>query len=838
MRHRLVILARLVFALAVAATATSAFAKKPSVPEPWRTWLEEEVYPIISTEQRKAFLALETDAQRKEFAEQLWQLWNTESGIGAAFRRAYEERLVFCREEYGNTIEDRARVLLLQSEPDVMKKYECEGVFNPLEIWIWQRIEGLGQSVTVLFYRPYGIGKPKLWDPMGESRSVLYSTEGNMARQRSTNPAEGRFARPEYRCGDGDEILRLLAAAEVWLKDFKVVAAMHHREAVESAGSEAGSARFLKFSTLVPQGAEPLPFELTQSLGGRRGGKVRVVFNLVVPREGLGSAKIGDLDVVQLDLVGELSRAGEMYDRFRYAFTFQAESRSLPAVVERDVRPGKYRLRLKLQDTNSSRASVQEVEFEVTVPEAATLPADAAAAAVVEEAAAPAASEATLSLQGPEGESVSGVQRFTALASAKVARVEFLLDGKTVLTKNRPPFDVDLDLGPLPRLASVVAVAFGSQGDELDRKQVDLNVGRERFHVRLQPPGADDIRDLKVRAVATVNTPTDRHLERVELYWNEQITATLYQPPFEAWVPLEDATSVGYLRALAVLDDGTQAEDIQFVNAPQFISGVVVSSVHVPVTVLDKGKRPIEGLQQSDFEVLEDGVAQAITHFSVQRELPVRLGVIVDTSGSMEKTLPEVQRVVLGFLRDLLRPVDRAFVIAFSDRPALIESFTNDFGALERAMIGLRPDRATALYDASIYGLFQFSGVRGRKAMVVLSDGEDNASKNTYERVFDYAQRSGVIVYTIGIDLPMTKVKSRSQLNRLARATGGEAYFLGRNEPLAQVYEQINRELRSQYQIVYTSSSTAAPEAFRKVTVKVAKPDVEVRTIAGYYPGT
>jgi VWFA-related protein len=826
-----------VAAIAVVPAATAP-AKQPNLPEQWRKWLEEEVYPLIMPEQRKVFLALQTDEQRHEFAEQLWTLWNTESGMGSAFRREYEERLAFCREEYGNTLEDRARVMLLQGAPDVLRKFECEGVFNPLEIWIWSRIEGLGQSVTILFYRPYGIGKPKLWDPMAENRTVLYSTEGNMARSQASSPVYGRTARPEYRCGDGDEILRLLAAAEVWLKDFRLVGALHHRQAVETAGSEAGSARFLKFSTLVPQGAEPLAFELTQNIGGRRGGKVRVAFNLSVPREGLGVARIGEMEVVQLDLVGEISRAGEMYDRFRYAFTFQADSVSLPAVVEREVRPGTYRLRLKVQDANSNRASVKEVEFAVTAPEAAALPADAVAASVIEEAAQPAsAGEAVLSLQGPEGESVSGVQRFTALASTKVARVEFLLDGRPVLTKNRPPFDVDLDLGPLPRLASVVAVAYGAEGQELDRRQVDLNVGRERFHVRLQPPGTDDIRDLKVRAVATVNTPTDRHLERVELYWNEQLAATLYQPPFEAWVPLESATAVGYLRVLAVLDDGSQAEDIQFVNAPQFISGVVVSSVHLPVTVLDKSKRPIEGLQEADFAVLEDGVPQTITHFSLQRELPVRLGVVVDTSGSMEKTLPEVQRVVLGFLRDLLRPVDRAFIIAFSDRPSLIQGFTNDFGALERALITLRPDRATALYDAGIYGLFQFSGVRGRKAIVVLTDGEDNASKNTYERVFDYAQRSGVIVYTIGIDLPVTKIRPRSQASRLARATGGESFFLGKDEALAPIYDQINRELRTQYQIVYTSNSTAAVEAFRKVTVKVSRQDVEVRTIAGYFPG-
>ncbi len=837
-RRRLVVLAPLVVTSVLLLVAHSARSKTPPLPEKWRVWLEEEVYPLITAEQKRTFLALETDEERAELAEQLWQVWSTESGMGTAFRRTYEERLAYCREEFGNTVEDRARVFLLHGQPDATKKIDCEEVFNPLEFWMWERLEGFGQGVTVLFYKPYGIGRAKLWEPRSEGVTALYSTAGNIARGHGLNPAMRGVDRPEYRCGDADEILRLIQMAQYWLEDVNLMAALNHRAVTSKAGAEQASARFLKFSTLVPKGAAALPFEMSETLGGRRGGKVAVTVNLTVPREGLGSAKVGDLEVVQLDVVGEVSRDGEMYDRFRYAFTFPAESKTLPAVVERELRPGRYRLRLKVGDSHSNRSSFKEMEFEVTVPPATELPADAAAAAVVAQAAALARGEATLSLQGPEGESISGVQRFTAMTGQKVAKVEFQLDGKTVLTKNRAPFDVDLDLGPLPRLATVVAVAFDAAGAELDRKQVDVNVGRERFHVRLQPVGKADIRDGKVHAVAVVNVPSDNKLDRVEIYWNEQLVTTLYQVPFESWVPLADTRSIGYLRALAVLADGNQSEDIQFVNAPQFISGVVVSSVHVPVTVLDKSKKPVEGMKQADFEVSEDGVPQAITHFSLQRDLPVRLGLVIDTSGSMEKTLPEVQRVVLGFLRDLLRPVDRAFVIAFSDRPALLEGFTSDFGALERALIALRADRSTAFFDATIYGLFQFSGVRGRKALILLTDGEDNASKNPFDRALDYAQRSGVTLYTIGVDLPMTQVRARSHLSRLAHVTGGEAFFLGRNDSLTPVYDQINRELRTQYQLVYTSSSTAAADDFRKVSVKVARAGVEVRTIAGYYPGS
>ncbi|NCO68924.1 MAG: VWA domain-containing protein, partial [Acidobacteria bacterium] len=220
--------------------------------------------------------------------------------------------------------------------------------------------------------------------------------------------------------------------------------------------------------------------------------------------------------------------------------------------------------------------------------------------------------------------------------------------------------------------------------------------------------------------------------------------------PFIAWLPVTDDGSIGYLRALAVLADGGEAEDVRFVNAPQFLTGLQVQTVELPVTVLDKGGKPVEGMRAEDFEVREDGRPQKISHFSLRQELPIRLGLVLDTSGSMEKTLPEVQRVVLGFLKDLLRPKDRAFVMAFSDRPQLLEGFSADFPALERALIALRAARGTALYDSTVFGLFQFSGVRGRKALILLTDGEDNASRMDSDKALDYARRSGVPIFTIG----------------------------------------------------------------------------------------
>ncbi len=825
-------------ALVLAMQAHSAVGVKPKdLPERWRVWLQEEVYPLITSEQRKAFLALETDEQRKEYAERLWTLWGSQTGMGTAFRRTWDERLEQARTDFDNTTEDRARVLLLQGPPDVRVPVDCEDMFYPLEFWQWSYIPGFGQEVTVLFYKPFGIGAYHLWDPF-ETRWALYTPQGASALKSWAGGKWGQYEvfRPEYRCANGSDVVKLIATAEFWSKDPKLKMAMSHlMETLEGEG-EGGSARFLAFTTIVPEGAKPLEFEVTPHVGGRAGSRLAVTLTANVPREPLGVAKVGEMDVVQLDVTGEISQGGDIVDRFRYAFTFPSASDPLPVVVERQLRPGRYHLRLKISDANSKRAAVREADFQVDAPPPEAL-ARTDQAEVEKSIEAATGDVATmLSLQGPSGEGVSGVQRFVALAGPGVARVEFLLDGDPILTKNRPPFDVDLDLGPLPRLAAVTAVAYDAGGKELDRKQLDLNVGRERFLVRLQPISEADREARKVRAQVTVNVPPDQKLERVDLFWNEHKVLTLYQPPFDAWVQVEDAGALGYLRALAVLADGAQAEDVQFVNAPKFLSGVQVDAVELPVVVLDKHGKPVEGLAEADFKVFENGVPQSISHFALQRELPVRLGLVLDTSGSMEETLPEVQRVVLGFLRSLLQPRDRAFVEAFSDRPTLIEGFTADFGALERALISLRADRETAFYDGVVYGLFQFSGVRGRKALVVLTDGKDNVSRLDFDRALSYAQRSGVSIYTIGIDLPITEIRTRSQLSRLARMTGGASFFLPRDAKLAPVYEQIDRELRTQYLIAYSSSSTEGPEVFRQVKVEVEGKGLEVRALAGYYP--
>lgn len=812
--------------------------KVKDLPEHWRVWIEEEVFPLISKEQKEAFLKLQTEAQRKMFSQRLWVLWGRQTGYGVRFRQIYQERLALARELFRHMNSDRARILLIHGPPDFELRSRCDEIFRPLDLWGWQYIEGLGEDVAVVFYKPDGLGYFRMWNTF-DGKSALYTP---VAWQELTLGGASRMSRPENRCPDGDQIIGWISRAARWSRNPTFMQAMYHLPKNERAGPESSSQRFMEFSALVLED-DVLDLDISVRLEerGLEGGKIRMSFDLEAPTDLLETTEVGDIDVVQVDVVGEISSDGRMVDRFRYLFSVPTAGDRLVLLIERFIRPGDYLVRLKVKDVYSEHAGVLEQPFKADLKMAETArQADRERRQSlvqhlkVEEP----EDEPVLTLVGPQGEALSGIQRFEAVARRDVARVRFLVDGREILTKNKPPFGVDLDLGPLPRLITIAVVALDREGQELARAENVVNVGRERFFLRLQPVSSADVNGRKMKVSVSMNTPSDAMLKSLELYWNDRLLTTLFHAPFDAWVEIGAVPGeMGYLRAVATLEDGSEAEDVQFVNAPEFGSVVEVTCVELPVTVLDRGGKPVRDLSRKDFRILEDGVVQDISHVSLHQNLPIRLGIVIDSSGSMKTTLPIVQRVVMGFLRKLLRPRDRAFIETFSDRPDILAPFTADFNTLENALLALYADRSTALYDATIMGLFQFSGVRGRKAMVVVTDGEDTTSKYTFNAVKDFVVRSGVTVYTIGVDLPARKIMTRHQLRSLAEMSGGRSFFIAKKIELNRIYEEIDEELRTQYLLVYTSNSTRSSDGMREVEVEVGRKGVDVRTISGYYPG-
>ena len=331
-------------------------------------------------------------------------------------------------------------------------------------------------------------------------------------------------------------------------------------------------------------------------------------------------------------------------------------------------------------------------------------------------------------------------------------------------------------------------------------------------------------------------SPRARTLQKVEFYSNETRVATLYQSPWEQTINIRDSKSLGYVRVVGTLEDGTVAEDVRYVNAPSYISEVSVDAVELYTTVTDKSGRPVAGLQASSFKVFEDGAVQKVESFEYVKNVPLSLGVLVDTSASMLESLPEAQQAALAFLDYSIGPKDRAFTISFDTEPYVLSKLTSRKDKLARSLAGLRAEGSTSLYDAIVYGLYQFTGVKGKKALVILSDGKDTSSKFDFDTLLDYVKKSGIAIYAVGLKIPTAELEVKFKLNKLAQVTGGQTFMIDSVKNLESVYRQINDELRSQYLLTYYSTNPETKDRWRKVEVKVEPSNLQARTLRGYYP--
>lgn len=437
-------------------------------------------------------------------------------------------------------------------------------------------------------------------------------------------------------------------------------------------------------------------------------------------------------------------------------------------------------------------------------------------------------------LQPPEGLHVGGLRVGAVVEGPDVARVRFLLDGREVFTKVRPPYGVSLDLGSGPRPHEVVAIALDQAGNELARDRLQINTGPFRFAVRLISPVSGRSYAGGLKARAEVVLPIGEPLERLEFHLAEEVAAVVTEPPFDAKLELPSAEPT-YVRAVAHLADGSTAEDLVAINADRDSDRLDISFVELYASVLDRRRKPVDGLAAETFRVSENGEPQAVRRFERVLDRPVHLGILLDTSQSMVEELRESRRAAMDFFERMIRPQDRATVIVFADEPEVRVPFSSDLERLAAGLEGLEAAGETTLYDSLAFSLYYFGGLQGKRAMVLLTDGADSQSRFDLAEVIEYAQRLGVALYPIGLRAGSRDFQAESVLRRIAAETGGSAFFIQRAAELEHAYERIEAELRSQYLLGYQSTSTT-PGQFRRVEVEVAEPGLTARTIPGYYP--
>ena len=274
---------------------------------------------------------------------------------------------------------------------------------------------------------------------------------------------------------------------------------------------------------------------------------------------------------------------------------------------------------------------------------------------------------------------------------------------------------------------------------------------------------------------------------------------------------------------------------------PQFRVGV--DTVSVSVTLLDKKGRLVTGLPQDNFKIFEDGVEQEIQYFS-RGELPLKMVILLDISTSMRQNLPLAQEAAVGFVESLA-PGDEVQVVEFGDRVLTLADFTSDFEEVKKAIRSTEVEGATALYNAIYISLKDLEAYSrdelDRRAIVVLSDGNDTRSVLGFEDVKDQARKSNVIIYAISLraseaDLKKEKYRNaKFELDMLAHESGGVSYAPQKLGDLSDVYDEIATELKSQYGLGYVPTNAEHDGKWRHLQILTAAEDTHVRAREGYY---
>ena len=267
-----------------------------------------------------------------------------------------------------------------------------------------------------------------------------------------------------------------------------------------------------------------------------------------------------------------------------------------------------------------------------------------------------------------------------------------------------------------------------------------------------------------------------------------------------------------------------------------------VTRVNLLFTVTDRKGRFVTDLTKNDFEIVENRRPQVIQEFSAETNLPLRLGVLIDTSNSIRERFRFEQEAAGEFIRTVMRSrQDKAMIVSFDTSTELVSDLVSDTEKLETVLRGLRPGGGTSLYDAIYFACRDKLSVdqpksKFRRAIVILSDGDDNQSRYTRDQALEEAQKADVVIYSISTNVSRTDTDGDKVLKYFSDKTGGRAYFPFKVEDLAQSFENINNELTHQYIILYRPEPLITDGLFHPMELRVkGRKDLIVRVRPGYY---
>lgn len=830
----------------------AAFAQSDPItwPEPQRAFFQDGPALLLTPEQRLELRSINTDA-RERFIREFLDKDPVPDTPANELKIGIERRQRLATSQLASPTDVRAQLLFLNGPPAERKELDCGFVFEPLEIWTYHEgksAKGKPAERKLVVFRPSASEPWRLWLPSDSKRALYTDMMEYWMEQWEELRSQFYIKRIDLQncdeAKDVDEVTGVQGLTGA-LGSKKGPAWIKPKDASPFLEPPKDLAAWARAAASADIGLPEAPALAVSSFDFRfpSFSEQRMVVRtyLGVEPEGLKPAvqEEGRRPEVQLAVDGVLESEGKPFESFRlrYRLPLAESGDPLPLVLERRLRPRTaFLMRLHIRDETSGGEARIARAFQV--PASPTGDDLEAKVANVGQLVPPELGQGrdSLLLLPPPADVVLGLWRADVLITGqRIKKVVYLVDGVQQLAKATPPFSAEVRLSRFPTEQVVRAEGYDAAGKLVAADQVIVNQPRGALAVWITEPAKGTRAEPgKLAAKAEVSIPDGRRVETVEFLVNDKSVASLTQPPWQAELPIP-AEDVVYMTVIATLDDGGRTEAVRFVRAPQYFEEVEVNLVELYAAVTDKAGNLVPGLAAEDFEILEAGKPQEISKFELVDNLPLTVGVLLDTSGSMRSSLVQAQDAAADFLKGVMTPKDRSFAVNFASRPRLCMPPTDDVEAVVRSFQDLQAVGDTALHDALVHSLYYFRGIKGQRALVLLSDGDDNASYIPYKDALEYARRSGVAIYSIGFNLPGFASGLRGKLSELAETTGGKSFFTSKPEELPAIYEQIERELRSRYLLAYNSNQAlGAPGTFREVEVKV-KRGLKARTARGYY---
>lgn len=416
---------------------------------------------------------------------------------------------------------------------------------------------------------------------------------------------------------------------------------------------------------------------------------------------------------------------------------------------------------------------------------------------------------------GPPGAIVAGLRTLQPKWNdARVTRVEYRLDGRLVATARKAPFAAAVKFDRVPARRLLEITALDGKGRTVRSASVVVNERSGAFAVQIVEPAGESLSGT-TPVEATLRVPRGRAVTQLAVEWNGTTVASLDTPPWKATIVAE-ADALGVLRVVAKLDDGEEREDVRVFNAGDMLLETGVHLVEIPV--VDANRK----LTRGDVRLKEAGVVRPVESVISAADAPLDVALLLDMSTSMKDYVLDLEEAAIEFVDTSLEKRARVTVVAFDTAARVALWPTNDRARIERAIQDLRIRGATALHDAMITAILQLQAGGSRRAIVVLSDGVDNASIFEMGDVLEVAKRNAVPVYVVTLNpqfqsppgqnyMPMIRpeVKAQKKLARLAQSSGGMAFELRSVERSAPIWEKIADDLRNQSIVIYRTARGA-----------------------------